>query len=833
MFDPYHKWLGIPPKDQPANYYRLLGLDLFENDPDVIANAADQRMAHVRSFQIGTYQGHSQKLLNELAAARVCLLNQARKVVYDDALRARLAGEAPPMLEVLEPIHDDHEEFDFAPTPQRIYRPRKRLLVTPWTVAGVSVVIAVVVLYLVARSTPESKQIANAATSETKAQAVAATAKPKVEPPPVAPAVVPESRSEPQPEEPKPQQEAKPSNVVAPLSPEKAPTVTRRPTGRRPRVTKVPDKLPVPNATVVKQARDSIRNRYRSDYNPDISPTAYRAQQESRNQLIKKLIQASKETKDTTERFALLQEAKELAEKSFGFSLTNEAIDLLAAYEISASRMKANYLCKFLECVQPSPEGRATIAEMFLPVVEEAIREDNFVDARRLCDSLAKFARDTPVLKEIMAERSKVDRIAADYEVVKEAYATLKVDPGNYEAHNTIGEYLCLVQHDCDRGIPYLLGGNDLRWKSLADWDATGTDSPEEQQDLGNAWWDLGVRNRAIQWYELAYPKLTGEEKDAVAERLAEIPLDRSNWVDLLARVDMNRDRVEGYWVRGSKTISISDPEPNARLVLPVTANGEYDLQIQFLRRDGDGGVGVMLPVGKKMCLVSVAIGGDYGGLELIDGKHFGSNSVTQSPCSLENDQLYSLTIKVRRKGSQVSIDAGLEQRAMLTSRVQVCHWEGKEESLSLDEKYKLPKSGCFGLLASCDMSFHSATLRIISGAARWLPSALPIRNPYDEERAEQLLQILDPSAYKTESDKSHMVITEFTFFRFVPCKPVSNQDLVKRFGRPDGVRATGAPRVSNPRTKRPWQMWTYGSMKILVDDTGMTRYVTQPEERK
>ena len=23
--DPYHKWLGIPPHEQPANHYRLLG----------------------------------------------------------------------------------------------------------------------------------------------------------------------------------------------------------------------------------------------------------------------------------------------------------------------------------------------------------------------------------------------------------------------------------------------------------------------------------------------------------------------------------------------------------------------------------------------------------------------------------------------------------------------------------------------------------------------------------------------------------------------------------------------------------------------------------------
>jgi hypothetical protein len=38
-FDPYHRWLGIPPKRQPANHYRLLGLELFETDPEVIRDA--------------------------------------------------------------------------------------------------------------------------------------------------------------------------------------------------------------------------------------------------------------------------------------------------------------------------------------------------------------------------------------------------------------------------------------------------------------------------------------------------------------------------------------------------------------------------------------------------------------------------------------------------------------------------------------------------------------------------------------------------------------------------------------------------------------------------
>ena len=53
VFDAYHEWLGIAPKDQPPNHYRLLGIDLGESSPDVISNAADRRMASLRTFQSG------------------------------------------------------------------------------------------------------------------------------------------------------------------------------------------------------------------------------------------------------------------------------------------------------------------------------------------------------------------------------------------------------------------------------------------------------------------------------------------------------------------------------------------------------------------------------------------------------------------------------------------------------------------------------------------------------------------------------------------------------------------------------------------------------------
>ena len=90
VFDPYHKWLGIPPEEQPANHYRLLGLRAFETDPDVIQAAADQRMAHLRNYQTGQHADLSQRLLNEVAAARVCLLNPGKRAAYDAKLREKI-----------------------------------------------------------------------------------------------------------------------------------------------------------------------------------------------------------------------------------------------------------------------------------------------------------------------------------------------------------------------------------------------------------------------------------------------------------------------------------------------------------------------------------------------------------------------------------------------------------------------------------------------------------------------------------------------------------------------------------------------------------------------
>lgn len=89
-FDPYRTWLGISPEEQPPNHYRLLGVPLFEDQPEAIEHAADRQMAHLHTLQTGEHAALSQRLLNEVAGARICLLNAEKKAAYDAQLRERM-----------------------------------------------------------------------------------------------------------------------------------------------------------------------------------------------------------------------------------------------------------------------------------------------------------------------------------------------------------------------------------------------------------------------------------------------------------------------------------------------------------------------------------------------------------------------------------------------------------------------------------------------------------------------------------------------------------------------------------------------------------------------
>ncbi len=86
-FDPYYVWLGIPPHEQPPNHYRLLGIACFEDDPEVIEQAAERQLAFLRQQRTTPYRDLAERLEKEVQAARRVLLDPNKKAAYDQSLR--------------------------------------------------------------------------------------------------------------------------------------------------------------------------------------------------------------------------------------------------------------------------------------------------------------------------------------------------------------------------------------------------------------------------------------------------------------------------------------------------------------------------------------------------------------------------------------------------------------------------------------------------------------------------------------------------------------------------------------------------------------------------
>jgi len=85
--DSYRKWLGLPEAQRPPTHYQLLGLSTGESDRDVINAAVIRQSGCVRNCQSGKFADDATRRLNEIAAARTCLLNPQQRTACDRTLK--------------------------------------------------------------------------------------------------------------------------------------------------------------------------------------------------------------------------------------------------------------------------------------------------------------------------------------------------------------------------------------------------------------------------------------------------------------------------------------------------------------------------------------------------------------------------------------------------------------------------------------------------------------------------------------------------------------------------------------------------------------------------
>jgi hypothetical protein len=561
QFDPYRKWLGIPPEEQPPNHYRLLGIGLFEPDPDVISNAADRQMAHVRTFQSGQYSELSQRILNELSVARVSLLDETKRVAYDAELRATLAAipvalpvlptaatPPPPVESVPPPVFADAEiphlvppgRSGFSPAPRSVaaYAARRRKTSMQGPLVAVALVMAC--LGLAAWLLSSSSEVEVPRHSD---GGQATQRKPSTPSKPFRP--VPERPSKPKP----PQVRPKPDLVAdrpsasseaarspdeaagkiaseAPKKPdETSPAPTAKPAAPR------PERIAVPGDEAAREAERLIRDEvFKADFEAADRPSKKVA-------LAQRLIEEAGKSQDNpAAAYVMLRLARDEAVAGGDVETALAAAETLGKrYEVDEGGMK----CETLESLARSPAATTSakvLVDKMLGAVDGSVDGADFAAAERLLAlsrTVAAKARDPLLTKLVNARAKRLQGMKQQYAAVAEAQKVLEAAANDPQANETVGKYDCLARGDWDRGLPKLALAADPDLRAQAKADLAAPADGANRLAVADGWWSLAekhsgpaqeqLRKRAATWYKMTLVDLSGLNRTKVEQRLAEI----------------------------------------------------------------------------------------------------------------------------------------------------------------------------------------------------------------------------------------------------------------------------------------------------------------------
>ena len=571
-FDPYHRWLGIPPNEQPPNHYRLLGLQPFENDPVVIETAADRQMAHLRTFQTGPHAEWSQRLLNQVAAARICLLNGEKKASYDAVLhRDWEVRKVPAQRGREEGMSRDLADFsplnvrpDNAWTSLKSQRANSKptAIVLSMLITGVLLVAGGLIwLQNSAHGPTSSRTVAQAGSNEPtfppQSTRLVSPVLPQSDPEP-SPARSPKSRREPKAISPttapviptteasKPQAFRSPqvqhTVTNAASKPLPAPTFPSSPAASEPQSVagmKKPKPEPPPAARSLHKTplpAEDIQAKILAELE-EVYRLSEANSNEEKCRLAQELVKRAKTSQDhLDERFVLLRRAMELASEGSDATLMLQAVDLIGAdFAVDVLSVKEKVLTQFAASGS-EPARVQSFLENVDGVVDSALTEDRYALALELLNTaqrLCQKPQGRSHRKRIHDRRAQVQELLEQWEEAQEAQVTLKTNSADAAAHLALGRWYCLVKGSWPQGLFHLAKGSDPVLKALAEEElSVPPKDPEGQVKLADAWWEQsqrargesrkGLLRRAGYWYGQALPGLTGLTKTRVEKRLAE-----------------------------------------------------------------------------------------------------------------------------------------------------------------------------------------------------------------------------------------------------------------------------------------------------------------------
>lgn len=488
-FDPYHKWLGIPRAEQPANHYRLLGITLFESDHEVIEAAADRQMKYVSQCATGEHLKLSQQLMNELSAARVCLLVPAKKSVYDAKLKATL-DESQRIEDSMVPVVLSEPDppaatpvLDF-PEPRRNQRPRPKKRAAKQSdsrrkpskstrsmglvaacVAGF--LICALGLWSLTRGGQNSQKIDVAA--EGPVVSIPSVSVNEIADPPISKPSNGEPVAVPTHDKPR-------VSEVRPNAPVQHPVRPRR---------------PVPELSLLEQAENDIAARFKNAI--DAAKTA-----DSRVGFANDLIKRSEATDDDAARFVMLADAMNQAASAGNIDLALAVVRILSdQFEIDLLQWKEKAVVTLGTASEPlSSEDATQLLQKLVELSEEAATAERYSVSENVMKAAAARFR-APEHESLRTDATFLaahfHQLGIAFSEAKKARDELEKNSEDPAANLAWGRFVCFYQSDTETGLGLMAKGNDPTWAPLARQQRDRPTNAEDLLALGDAWLKAGA----------------------------------------------------------------------------------------------------------------------------------------------------------------------------------------------------------------------------------------------------------------------------------------------------------------------------------------------------
>jgi len=284
-----------------------------------------------------------------------------------------------------------------------------------------------------------------------------------------------------------------------------------------------PGKLPVPDDGALAKSRELLKTLYEKEY-------AQARTREEQNKFVSKLIaELPSVEQNPADLHELARIVRDMAVAIGDVRAALVACDLLEQrFQIDPLPQRL----KLLQDIGKRASGEAAYSEA-VRLIRQAQDADRYDIAIPAHEALLVIAR------AVNKPRNELARLQLQLDEMQESksllaaaqrgLAALKNTPGDADASEDVGRYLCFIKHRWEAGLPYLARSDDIRLRGIASLELSSDRSAASLLSLADQYWELtprfkqpqrrGLHLRAAWCYELVSASLAGSLEKIKAQR--------------------------------------------------------------------------------------------------------------------------------------------------------------------------------------------------------------------------------------------------------------------------------------------------------------------------